>query len=322
MKTNQSKNTDYSDPSVVYEAPPNVNNRLYFLVGLVILILNKVRHELQGYKSTRGFSSHLYERAVAHSLTIVTRWDDYLKIYNKSLNDKSIFEGKKILELGPGADLGVGLFLLTKKAKSYTAFDILNLVESAPPGIYEHLFKYLVKNGANSRTIENLKLQLELAQGEHSERLSFQHSRDFDLSILPKNNFDLVVSNSAFQQFIDPVKTISQLSKIVKPGGQFVALIDLKTHSRFIKTKDPLNIYRYPDSYYRPLKFIGSPNRMRPNEYENAFISHGWTNIWISPRLLLNTEYVQKVKHSLNEKFRDDFNQMQDLTVMICATKL
>lgn len=322
MKTNQNENSIYANSSVVYEVSPNVNNTWYFFVGLVILLLNKVRHELHGYKGTRGFSSNLYERAVAHSLSIVTRWGDYLKIYNKSDDETSIFEGKNILELGPGADLGVGLLLLSKKAKSYTAFDILNLVKSAPLGIYEHLFEYLVKNGANSSTIENLKLQLELAQGEHRERLSFQHSKDFDLSIFPEEHFDLVVSNSAFQQFIDPVKTISQLSKIVKPGGQFVALIDLKTHSRFIKTKDPLNIYRYPDSYYRPLKFIGSPNRMRPYEYENAFISYGWTNIWISPRLLLKTEYVQKVKHSLNEKFTDDINQMQNLTVMICATRL
>lgn len=226
------------------------------------------------------------------------------------------------MELGPGADLGVGLFLLAEKAENYTAVDVYNFIRSTPPELYEHLFEYLEESGLDNEIVEGLKLQLELSKENQSERLNFQHIEDFDLSVFPKSNFDLVVSNSAFEQFDDPARTISQLSKIVKSGAKFIALINLKTHTKVISNRDPLNIYRYNNSIYQWLRFKGSSNRMRPYEYENALKLHDWTDIKIFPRILLKKDYLEKVNHTLNKKFRDDINQMQNLTVVICATKL
>lgn len=320
MKIDHNSDPNESGVILEYENHTKVNNRTNYLFGFIILVLNKIRHELRGYTSTRGFSSHMVEKAVAHDLRAVRRWSDYLKKYNN--NDNSVYRGKKILELGPGADLGVGLFLLAEKAESYTAVDVHNLIKSTPPELYKHLFEYLEKSAVDNKSVEELKLQLELTNGDQSERLNYHHIKDFDLSVFPENGFDLVVSNSAFQQFDDPVQTISQLSRIVKSGAQFIALIDLKTHTKVISSRDPLNIYRYNDLIYQPLRFKGSPNRIRPYEYENALKSHGWTDIKIFPRILLTKDYLKKVNHTLSKKFRNDINQMQNLTVVICATKL
>ena len=320
MKTDHNSNQEELDIILEYENPIQVNNSTNYLFGFIILMLKKVRHIVRGYTSTRGFSTHLVEKAVAHDLRAVKRWSAYLKKYNN--NDDSVFKNKKILELGPGADLGVGLFLLAEKAENYTAVDVYNFIRSTPPELYEHLFEYLEESGLDNEIVEGLKLQLELSKENQSERLNFQHIEDFDLSVFPKSNFDLVVSNSAFEQFDDPARTISQLSKIVKSGAKFIALINLKTHTKVISNRDPLNIYRYNNSIYQWLRFKGSSNRMRPYEYENALKLHDWTDIKIFPRILLKKDYLEKVNHTLNKKFRDDINQMQNLTVVICATKL
>ncbi|MCP4976127.1 MAG: class I SAM-dependent methyltransferase [Maribacter sp.] len=320
MKIEPKSNLNYSNIILEFESPTSVRNKTHYLVGFVFLVLNKIRHKLQGYKSARGFSSDLIEKALAHDLSIITRWRDYLKKYTETTNN-DVFKGKKILELGPGADLGVGLLLLSEKAKSYSAIDVHNLVKATPPAFYEYLFKYLEKSDIDTN-IEELRKQLDLTEGERNEGLNYHFRKDFDLSLFPDMHFDLVVSNAAFQQFDNPVKTISQLSKIAKSGAKFIALIDLKTHTRYLKTKDPLNIYRYNDFIFKPLRFKGSPNRMRPYEYENALKSHGWKDIKIYPRLQLNMDYLPKVSHTLNKKFRDDSNQMHYLTVVICATKL
>lgn len=318
MKTKPKSKQHFSDTVLKYEEPSGLSNGLNYLIGLVFMILNKIRHEFQGYKSARGFSSNLFEKAVSHDLNVVSRWYDYLKKYDEK---DEAFQGKKILELGPGADLGVGLFLMAEGAKSYSTMDVHNLVKQTPPEIYAHLFDYLKKAEIEASVIEELQRQLELTNNHKNDRLNYQVTKDFDLSIFDENSFDLIVSNAAFQQFDHPEKSIAQFSRLVKPGAKFIALIDLKTHTRYIKSRDPLNIYRYSDFVYKPLRFKGSPNRMRPYEYESALRSNGWENITIFPRVRLGEEYVKKVSRSLNEKFRDPKNRMQNLTVVICATK-
>ena len=319
MKTKPKSNLNYSDTVLKYETPTGVSNGVNCFIGFVLLVLNKIRHSFQGYKSTRGFSSSLFEKAVFHDLKIVVRWYDYLKKYDATHEP---FKGKKILELGPGADLGVGLFLLAEEAKSYSAMDVHNLVKSTPPEIYEHLFDYLKKSGTNDALLKELKTQLQLTSSNQNDRLNYQVTEDFDLSVFEENNFDLVVSNAAFQQFDNPAKSIEQFSKLVKPGAKFIALIDLKTHTRFINKRDPLNIYRYSDFVFNSLRFKGSPNRIRSCEYESALKANGWSNVIVYPRTQLPMEYLQKVKNSLNSRFKDQINQMQNLTVVICATKL
>lgn len=318
MKIRPKSKKNHSDTSLDYLNPSGVSNRINYLIGFVFLVLNKIRHELQGYKSARGFTSSLFEKAVSHDLDVVVRWHDYLNKYDHT---DEAFKGKKILELGPGADLGVGLFLLAEEAESYSAIDVHNLVKSTPIEIYEKLFDYLKKSGIDDKVVLELRTQLELTNRNHNDRINYQVTKDFDLTVFRENSFDLVVSNASFQQFDDVAKSIAQLSKLVKPRAKFISLIDLKTHTRFINSRDPLNIYRYSDFIFKLLRFKGSPNRMRPYEYKNALKANGWTNIIVFPRTQLHMDYLQKVNHTLNKRFRDSTNQMENLTVVICATK-
>ena len=57
------------------------------------------------------------------------------------------------------------------------------------------------------------------------------------------------------------------------------------THSRWIRDKDPNNVYRYHERIYRLFDFRGIPNRVRPYRYRRAFERNGWSNVTTTPRL-------------------------------------
>jgi SAM-dependent methyltransferase len=143
---------------------------------------------------------------------------------------------------------------------------------------------------------------------------------DFDIvSAFGEATVDLVFSQAAFEHFDDIDATISQLSTICKPGAILVAEIDLKTHSRWIREKDPNNIYRYPNYVYNIFWTRGFPNRIRPFQYKETFERFGWTDISITPLKKLNGH--DSSYSGMNKTFTDNKNKMEYLSIMLCARK-
>lgn len=292
-------------------------NILLKLIGGIFIILNKIRHEIQGYQTPRAFSVNEIDRAVNYDFEVVNSWLKHLGAY---INNSNYLFGKNILELGPGADLGVGLILLAKGAKKYNAVDVNNLVKNTPSELYSHLFDKIQQEIPVAK-INFLTEQLSFTKQEKNDCLNYLCKKDFDLSILQEEKIDLVFSQAAFEHFNDIPKTISQISKIVNSGGILITEIDLKTHTRWLRDKDPNNIYRFSDYFYNLFKFLGSPNRMRPYQYKKILEQNGWENIQIIPLVSLIKEELNKTKNSLNKKFRDEQNQMEYLSIMLMATK-
>jgi hypothetical protein len=112
-------------------------------------------------------------------------------------------------------------------------------------------------------------------------------------------------------------KTVAQLSVVCKPGAIIVAEVDLKTHSRWIRDKDPNNIYRYSNAVYNALWFRGIPNRLRPYQYREMFESHGWTDA-----STLALERIADRANAFAPQFRDARNQMDFLSMVLCAKKI
>ena len=96
---------------------------------------------------------------------------------------------------------------------------------------------------------------------------------------------DLVFSQAAFEHFDDIDATVAQLTAVCKPGAVIVAEIDLMTHSRWIRDKDPNNIYRYHERVYRCSTSAGSPTAFVPIATERAFERNGWSDVTTTPRL-------------------------------------
>ncbi|MBA7515422.1 hypothetical protein ES705_07462 [subsurface metagenome] len=297
----------------------NVYNFFYYWVGLFILFLNKIRHLVFGYTNPRTFPVTDFKTAIEYDFKVVDHWIEILEKYTRV---KSNFKDKSILELGPGADLGVGLIILSKGAKKYTAIDVNNLVEQTPTQFYEEFFEYMNHNNKHKEVnVSFLCSQLKLTILGKGDKLNYICRRDFDITSIKEEDVDLVFSQAAFEHFDDVGKAISQLSQIVKSGTILITEVDLKTHTRWIRDLDPLNIYRYSDFIYSAFKFSGSPNRLRPSEYQQFLEKNGWSKTEIIPLTKLNKKYLTKIERSLYKRFREPDNNMDYLTIMICATK-
>ena len=299
--------------------PEKVRNFLYHCAGGAILVANRIRHAVGGYRNPRPFGASQIARGVKYDFDVVDGWLAALKRYN---DGRISISGRRVLELGPGADFGVGLILLAGGAAHYTAVDAHNLATAASGGFYDHLFDGLAGRSNIETDIDTLRRELALAQGGAGERLCYHCSRDFDLSVVADDSIDLIVSQAAFEHFDDFRRTIQQMSKLVCPPAALVCEIDLATHTRWIRDRDPLNIYRFSDAFYNLLKFRGSPNRVRPKEYRNMLADAGWGNIELFPLTVLDKNYLAKVQPSLAGRFTDETSQMEYLSIALCAEKL
>jgi len=298
--------------------PPLDSNFSCWLSGVIILALNKIKHSIQGYTSPRTFPINEIARAVEYDYSVVALWKYFLNDYR---GESYSIENKTILELGPGADLGVGLILLSIGANKYNSLDINNLVETVPDELYEHLFEVMGQQDNIKRQADDLARQLELTKSNTNEELNYVCDPTFNIGRFKDEDIDLVLSNAAFEHFDDIQTTLSQLSDILKPGGTLLAEIDLSTHTRWIRDKDPLNIYRYSPFYYNMMKFSGTPNRIRPNQYAEYLDKNGWTNIKLIPYRTLEMSYVEHVQPNLDKSFRSAKSTMKTLSFILCATR-
>ena len=287
-----------------------------YAAGIGFLFLAKIKNVLQGYSTPKGFELSETDRAVAYDLKVVDEWLMHLNAY---AGGKVDVLGKNVLELGPGSDLGVGIYLLSKGAAAYNACDVNDLIKRAPASFYTALIERI---GALDPDVDRsfLTAQLESARNGTTSRLRTVVRDDFDLvAAFGADSIDLVFSQAAFEHFDDVARTVQLLTVVCKPGTTIVAEIDLKTHSRWIRVKDPNNIYRYPNWLYRLFWFRGTPNRVRPYQYKKLFEQHGWTRVSITP-----TEHATGVRgesHGMDGQFRGPNNELEYLSVVLCATK-
>jgi SAM-dependent methyltransferase len=270
-------------------APPR--NGVYFLAGIAFLALAKAKHVLRGYSTPKPFALAETDRCIDYDVKIGNNLLGHLRAYGGSIDNAHV------LELGPGSDLGLGLYLLSKGAASYTAFDRNELAMNVPAEFY-------------ARFGERLGIPLQM------DRLRYVARKDFDVAAaLPPRSIDVVISNAAFEHFDDVGQTVRQLSEVVKPGGKIAAVIDLQTHSRWIREKDPNNIYRYPRWFYRLFYSPGQPNRVRPAEYRRFFEQAGWCNV----NVRASTRFDSRGR-SVHKSFRS-CELLDACSIVLCATR-
>src|SRR5262245_6591585 len=112
----------------------DLRNACLFGAGIGFLGLAKTKNLLQGYSTPKPFDVSDSDRCIDYDIRIVEFWLAYLQQYTFG---QITLAGKSVLELGPGSDLGIGLYLLSKGCLQYNACDVNNLVKSVPDGFYE-----------------------------------------------------------------------------------------------------------------------------------------------------------------------------------------
>ncbi len=280
---------------------------------------NKLRYTLRGYRDPRPFPSTEYARAIAYDLGVVDAWMARLANY---LGHPYALTGKTVLELGPGADLGVGLYFLAQDVACYCAADVNPLAATVPQEFYERLVANLIERGTiTAESRESLLAEPEATRAGRANRLDYRCLADFDLLAFGQDSVDLIVSQAAFEHFENFPETARQMAAVARPGALLVTEIDLNTHTRWLRDNDPHSIYRFPDWLYRLCHFPGIPNRLRPRDYVQALEQAGWTDIVVTPITVVSNDYLRQVQSRLATPFRTPEADMSYVHVVLCARR-
>jgi SAM-dependent methyltransferase len=290
------------------------------VIGVAFLALAKAKNILKGYDRARPFSTDEVERCIAYDIKVVEEWLEVMRDYLGPSAEVRL-RGARILELGPGADLGVALYLLSKGAAQYCAIDAFPLALAAPPQIHHAILDRIEQIGSKRPRAELERALVGVGSSQDAEaRIRYVVRSDFKIAeAFAPNTFDIVFSQAAFEHFDDVESTIAQMSEVAKPGATLIAGIDMQTHSRWLREKDPLNIYRHGPIAYGIFRFRGMPNRVQTSEYQALLTKHGWTNVDMKVLGAVDAVEFDRVMPGLAPAYRKD--ETRNLWVMACATR-
>jgi SAM-dependent methyltransferase len=249
-----------------------------YALGLGTGLLNRVARSFAEYKPV-SYPADAIQHNVSHVLEICDRWQAALNL----LAPGESFTGKRVLELGPGHNLGTGMVLLARGARAYTAVDVFPLVYRAPASLYEALAE-----------AENCSPDL-------TQEASFQIV-DFPSLEPLSGSFDVVVSNATLEHVEDIPRTFRALRRRI--GGFMLHHVDAKVHLR-VRAIDPLNHLRYSDRVYRWMRYKGLPNRLLYQDYERAALEAGFAETRVAPKTVASPDYLELLRPNLAPAFRD-----------------
>ena len=295
-----------------------LRNYGFLVLGILLLALNRVRHSITGYRTPTPFSARDesdVKKAVEHDQQIVRDYVFYLREFTRQVDP---IAGKAVLELGPGGDLGVALGLLALGARSYTGFDAHNLATRASPLVYDTLLATIESSVGTTQAAE-VRHELDQFDRGCPTRLTYVVDGAFDFSALGGEQFDLILSNAAFEHFDDVQSTLAGMTRVARKDSVFFAIVDLQTHTRVVREADPLSIYRVPDEIYQLVKFRGIPNRVQVADYRAALRKCGWEEVAVWPLTTVAEDYWKATEPFLPRRFQNADTKL--LSVAICARK-
>jgi hypothetical protein len=292
------------------------SNVFDYAAGVPFLAMAAIKGRLAGYGTPSSLEVDDVAGHVLHALGNFSRWIDGLKSLGYS---EDFIVGAEVLELGPGHYLGTGALMLAAGAKSYTAYDAFRLVHQNPQS-YRLLLASLPPRFPTRRSpAEVYEAMISL------KRPTVEYIVDEDFSFDPllrtDKYFDLIVSNAAFEHFEDCEDVIECLSHATNPKAAFVAWVDFKTHSRWIRSRDPNNIYRYGEGLYRTFRFRGQPNRLRPRDYIRLLDGHRWLDAKVGLSVRAGRDYMNRVAPYLHSTYRTRDAEMDILSCNIVARR-
>lgn len=159
------------------------------------------------------------------------------------------FNGKDVVELGPGQTYGVACKIKEAGANSVSIIDIEKYIPDEILQKYSYL-DYIIYNGN----------EMPLAD----------------------ESFDLAISNTVYEHLRNPEKTVSETYRILRKGGKVVHLVDLCDHMFYGSNKNKnkvFNCLRYSRRVWNMMSCNRSiyVNRLRQSEWVSMHEKQGFT---------------------------------------------
>lgn len=189
----------------------------------------------------RGLST---ERSVAYINRV---FQDYLAYGGLTSAD---LVGKRILELGPGDNLGVALRLYAAGAAQVTCLDKLFSRRDTDQQreIYRALREHL-SPAEQARYDDAVNLDGDAKIDQNCVRYTWGTAAEDAPTVLPEHSFDLIVSRAVLWEIHDIDRALQALNTLLRPGGMMIHKIACLD-------------WMFRQNGYHPLEFLTIPERL------------------------------------------------------------
>lgn len=235
----------------------------------------RIRFALGGIDS---FSGSTHERLdVSASVDYINAvFRDFL-LYGGLTDEK--LRDKRILELGPGDNVGVALRFVACGAREVICLDKFYSTHDVghERNIYLELRKQLPEK---ERRDFDAAVQLENGLEFNKEKIRYVYgtgAQDAE-AVLQGRRFDLVISRGVIQEVYETDRAFAAMDKLLVPGGMMLHKIDLRDYGMFSqKGFHPREFLTIPDFIYRLMAYDSDkPNRRMLDYYRNKMKELGY----------------------------------------------
>lgn len=227
---------------------------------------------------------------------------DYARVLGEAVGSGGdCFNGKRVLEYGPGDFPGTALMMLASGAASVTCVDRFPLLAWSVFNLemLEKLVQGLPEQGKDA-ALRAFVDPSRPEKGFNPARLRYQVSAS-GLSGL-RGAVDLVVSRAVLEHVNDLAATFLDIEAALVPGGVAVHQVDLKSHR--LHQRNELDFLTWPDWMWKAMfSGKGAPNRLRVDSYRRAIAGTSLDTLLMDPIDLYPAEIIQQVRPQLPTAF-------------------
>ncbi|HJT27558.1 MAG TPA: methyltransferase domain-containing protein [Pyrinomonadaceae bacterium] len=286
-------------------------------------------------------STHL-NQSVTESLAYIEK--QIANYINYAGLSAGALKGRRILELGPGDNLGVALKFLAAGAASVVCLD--RFYSKRNTAHEREIYRALRETLSAEEKVkfdEAVTLTDGVAFNPEKLQTIYGDTLETFAAKLEKRKFDLILSCAVLEEIYDLDPTFAAMDALLVPGGQLIHTIDLTDYGMFRNQgMHPLTFLTISEAVYqRMASDSGLPNRKRLGYYREKMKQLGYrsklfiTSVLPSGRLEPATEYVPgrfksegssrmiaEVRNRLDSEFKtlDDEELLID-GVLLVATK-
>lgn len=281
-------------------------------------------------ETTHG-STHL-KQTLAESLAYIEKlFIDYMK-YGGLTGDS--LKGKRILELGPGDNLGVALKFLAAGAASVVCLD--RFFSKRNPEHERSIYMALRETlGAEAQSRFDQAVDLTESVQFNPEKLQSVYGvtlEGFADKLAHHEKFDMIVSCAVLEEIYDPDPVFAAMDRLLAKDGSLIHVIDLGDYGMFrSQGMHPLTFLTISESIYKRMASdSGLPNRKRLEYYVAKMKELGYqskffvTSVLPQGRLEPAAEYAlgkfkngSKLVAEIRNKLAGDFRNMDEEQLLI-----
>ena len=206
---------------------------------------------------------------------IDTTFENYLRY--SGLTPEAL-RGKRVLELGPGDNIGVVLRFAAAGAPFVSTIDKFVPLQDSEHhrALYQTIRDRL---GADEKRRFDEAIDLSSHVALKPGRVEYIYGKGFEeTDTYAPDSFDIIVSNAVLEEIYEIDRAFDAMDRLLRPDGYLLHKIDLSDYGMFVNNGfHPLEYLTIPDPVYkRMVESSGQPNRRLVDYYRGKMAALGY----------------------------------------------